>query len=172
MHNIGIFGHNISDLASDPDNASRAIRTTLDTIKVQYGKNLSLNLDGEIGVGHIAGEYAKAIKVKYHMFIPCPPESIGEEWYEEQRSCLARQLSSSSATTIIGSKLTKSNLMARDQKIIDSSSFVICFWNGKKQGRTFDMIKYALLANKLVLNGLDELKMVSAVDTKPAKRVR
>jgi uncharacterized phage-like protein YoqJ len=172
MHNIGIFGHNISDLAGDLDGAKKAVCSALDTIKIQYGKSLSINLDGEIGIGHIAGEYAKVIKVKYHMFIPCPVELIGEEWYDEQRASLERQLNTSSATTIIGSRLTKNNFTARDQKVIDSSSFVICFWNGKKQGRTFDMIKYSLLTNKLVLNGLNDLKLVSAVDTKPTKRVR
>jgi hypothetical protein len=172
MHNIGFFGHDISDFHCDPESVKRMVYEVVETIKLQYGKSLSINVDGEPGVGQIVADAANKYKIKYHMFLPCPPDVVGEYWYEDQKLNMMAQFNGSSASTMIGSVCSKDNSAERDKKMVDSSNFVICFWNGKHQGRTFSIIKYALSTNKLVLNGLNDLKLVSAVDMKTGKKAR
>ena len=44
------------------------------------------------------------------------------------------------------------------------SDFVIAFWNGKKQGVTYENIKYALKKSKITLNGFEDLKLITNED--------
>jgi hypothetical protein len=42
--------------------------------------------------------------------------------------------------------------------MIDDCSFLVTFWNGRKQGKTFEAIKHAFKNNKMVYNAYDVTK--------------
>ena len=92
---------------------------------------------------------------KYHLFLDRPIEQTGLEWYDEQRDRL--QVCYNAAYSI--------TMMPEGYKsLVDDSNFIICFWAGNKQGQTYSAIRYALSVGKLVLNGLDELKLITNKD--------
>lgn len=169
MYNVGIIGHKQGDFHLDERMLDAKINEVLGIIRFQYGKELMLNIDGESGVGQKAAKYAKQTRIKYHLYLPCPVDLFVEFWAEA--SSLREQYESSAATTILATKYNIESCLERDQKLINDAAFVVCFWEGKKQGRTFNTIKYALKVNKLVLNGLNELKMISNLDLKKRRRV-
>ena len=49
------------------------------------------------------------------------------------------------------------------------ADFVIAFWYRKKQGVTFENIKYALSKNKITLNGFKDLKLITNEDLYKSK---
>ena len=174
MYNVGVFGHRAGDWHIEPDILKSRIRNVIDVLRFQYGRELILNVDGESGAGVEVIDLAIELKVKYNMFLVSSPE-FNKVFYEnENEKAMAKRLeaqyNNSYGITIRSSMYNKSFEIDRDRLLIDGSSFLICFWEEKKQGRTFDMIKYSLATNKLVLNGLSDLKMISNIDLKKRRR--
>lgn len=158
MHKIGIIGHKTENL-QDPEFAEKELHRTLDIITFQYKDDCAINLGGDRGIDLWAGNYCLEKYIKYHLFLPCLPNKFSEFWYDEQKNILNKQLEAARAVTICSSE---SNIeFERDVTLIDNSSFIICFWSGKKIGRTFEAIKYGLKANKIILDGFDELKLIT-----------
>ena len=164
MHRVAIIGHRAGTFHIDEELLKSKTMVALEIMAFQYDKDLVLLADGEPGVGHFAINNAKELGVKYHMFLPCPLGLVGGSWLDEQRESFKQHFNGSYSTTICSSKLTADSEVQRDHSMVDTSNFVICFWEGRHQGRTYEAIKYALKNNKLVLNGLDELKMISNND--------
>ena len=166
MHNIVIVGHRAVNFHIEESKLKSKIQEVLDTLSFQYGEELCLNVDGETGVGLYVVQAASKLNIKYHIFLPCPIEFMGQEWFDSQRKELELCFKRAHSTTTMSNKPSAINEKGRDQCLVNYSSFLICFWEGCRQGRTFGVIKQALTTNKLVLNGLDELKMVSNIDLK------
>jgi uncharacterized phage-like protein YoqJ len=162
MHKIGIIGHS-AEYFPEKEPIKQIIENTISLINFQYGENLLINLDGNIGVSHWVADVCLTLGIKYHLFLPSPPEEVYKYWYEGQQQDLSKYFGSSWANTICSPKYNKSN---NNVLLVDSSSFVICFWMGKRQGSTFDCIEYCLQTNKLVMNGLNDLKMLTSDDLK------
>lgn len=164
MYRIGVVGHRpeyIQDISSTMATVNRAV----DLIAFQYD-DLVINVGGEIGVDQWVADFCRKNKIRYHMFLPCPPNILGSEWYDDQKLLLDSCHKQAWATTICSSEYGYDVEKTNYNSIIDASDFIICFWNGMKQGPTFDCINYALEKNKLTLNGLDELKLVTNASTK------
>ena len=159
MYRVGVVGHR-PEYIQDQDSVISTVGRIIDTISYQY-KDLIVNVGGEIGIDQWAADFCRKNGIRYHMFLPCPPDYLSSEWYDEQKQILTNCYNNSWATTIYskeyGYEIEKENY----QNIVDISDFVICFWNGMKQGSTFECIKYALSKNKLTLNGLNDLKLVT-----------
>jgi hypothetical protein len=170
MHSIGLIGHRSGNFHSNEEISKSKIVNVLEILSFQYGKDLILNVDGETGVGHFAIQEARGLDIKYHIFLPGPVETVGKDWFDRQKQNLDLYFKNSYSTTIASSKCSAQSEKQRDHDLVDCSSFLICFWDGCRQGRTFDIIKYSLATNKLVLNGLDDLKMISNIDIKKRRR--
>jgi YspA SLOG family len=166
MHNIGIVGHRAGNFHIEESKLKSKIQEVLDTLSFQYGEELCLNVDGETGVGLYVVQAAQKLNIKYHIFLPCPIEFVGQEWFDSQRHELELYFQKAHSTTTMSSRPSAANEKDRDLCLVNYSSFLICFWDGCRQGRTFGIIKQALTTNKLVLNGLNGLKMISAIDLK------
>jgi hypothetical protein len=166
MHNVGIIGHRAGNFHIDEKQLKAKIQEALEILSFQYGDELCLNVDGETGVGFFVMRAANELNIKYHIFLPCPIEFVGRDWFDSQKQELGLYFKKAHSTTTISSKPSAANEKDRDQCLVSCSSFLICFWEGCRQGRTFGAIKQALTTNKLVLNGLNELKLVSNMDLK------
>jgi len=161
MYKVGIIGHKPEDLSFD---AKDKLQDTLDTLVFQYKNDLVLNIGGERGIDLWTGDYCLENNIKYHLFLPCSVEKFSEFWYDEQRIILQNQFKMARSVTICSTEI--SNESERDALLIDNSNFIIAFWMGKKIGRTFDAVKYALSSNKVSINGLNELKLLTNADLK------
>jgi len=161
MYNIGVIGHRSGDFHLEKEIIRSRIERGLEVLKFQYDRNLLLNVDGEAGIGQDIIEVAQSLGIEYHMFLPTNIEKIRDDWTADQHEKLIAQYNKASANTIISNNYNLKSCLERDQKLVESSNFIICFWEGKRQGRTYSIIQYSLKNNKIVLNGLDELKLVS-----------
>jgi hypothetical protein len=179
MYKIGIIGHSPEHF-SVPSAAEvrKTINNTIDLLALQYGPDsVMFNVAGDIGVGLWASEICMnkqdpenpcndflAFKCAYHMFMPYIPERTADGWFDDQAETLNRCYQKAKAITICNEPVNAQ--LESLKQLVNDSSFVICFWIGKKQGKTFETIKYALSTNKMVLNGLDGLRMITNQDLK------
>ena len=166
MYRIGIIGPGPERIA-DHDKMIRNIGLTIDLLVYQYDNDDAgtiFNIGSNIGVDHWAIDYCLNNGIKYHIHMPALPAKVSEHWYNYQRDNLDRFFNHARATTVCTSELSSGAIYESDQNLIDNSNFVVCFWLGIKQGRTANAIKYALSTNKLMLNGLSELKLITNND--------
>lgn len=157
MYKIGIVGHSIENI-KDRFETKEEIENTLDILKHQYGENLVINSDANIGVGHWAVEKCLEKEIKYHLFLPSPVEDMTKHWYDYQRKDTKKYFDSAWAITIASSSYNKKH---QESILIDDSSFMVFLWNGKKQGNTYDYIRCCLERNKMALNAFDNLNLIS-----------
>ena len=160
MYRIGIIGHR-PEYLSDHDKIISKVDRVIDLISYQYGKDLIINVSGETGIEQWAAEICMKKEIKYHLFLPCHPDLLSLEWYENQKKLLSDCFKKSWATTIYSYEYSKDAERKNYEHIIKMSDFVICFWNGMKQGSTFDCVLYSLGQNKITLNGLNDLKLIT-----------
>jgi len=161
MHRIGIIGHGPEEF-SDREAVERRIDQVVSLLKYQYGPDeLLINVCGEIGVGQWAARACINNKARYHLYLPFPPSVMAEYWYKEQVKDLNDHYLSAYATTIGSATYNKDIEKDMTFRLVDDSSFIVCFWTGKKQGITFEAIQWALQNNRLALNGLDDLKLIT-----------
>lgn len=162
-HCIGTFGHKNGNFHIDSIILSNKIKDVLEIIKFQYNNDIILNIDGETGIGQEIADFSKELQIGYHLYLPCAPEDIGNDWFDWQKEKLKQHYKNSNSITIVSNH---NDDRLRDQKLIDDSNFIVCFWDGRHQGRTYEMIKYALQSNKLVLHGFNELRLITNKDLK------
>ena len=176
MHKIGIIGHSPEhfEYFSTPsaNEVKSLLNNTIDLLRFQYGSFNSLcierdkivfNMVCEPGVGLWAAESAMAQGANYHLFLYFPFEMTSEDWLPEQNSLANTCISNAYSMTICnmpGATICQNPY----QKVVDDSNFTICYWIGKKQGKTFNAIDYALHNNKMVLDGLHDLKLLTYKD--------
>ena len=170
MHSVGIIGHRAGDFRVDLEELGRKIKDLLGVLQFQYKEELMLNVDGETGVGQLAIDAARELGVKYHIFLPAPIDTMGNDLLlEEQKKKLIEQYQYSSSTTIASYRYDQKNLEERDHLLVDASSFMVYFWEGKRQGRTFDSITYAMNTNRMSFNGLTDMRYISRLDLSKRK---
>jgi hypothetical protein len=163
MYRIGIVGHR-PEYVSDRDALKRTIDRTIDLISYQYGEDLVINVGGDIGTGHWALKSCVSRNIRYHLFLPCQADVFSGEWYDDQRVFLNECFKTSWAVTINSLEYSSETEKKTYEHIVDMSDFIICFWNGMRQGPTFECIEYALKHNKLTINGSNDLKLITNDD--------
>lgn len=163
MYRIGIVGHR-PEYVPDQDAMMRNIDRIIDLISYQYGEDLVINVGGDIGVDQWALKTCADRRIKYHLFLPCVVDIFSNDWYDNQKVFLDECFKKSWAVTINSSEYNFKTERKTYEYIVDMSDFIICFWNGMKQGPTYDCIKYATKQNRLTINGSNNLKLVTNED--------
>ncbi len=171
MRIVAITGHRPDVFLQshyDIDSIKRIADDTVWLLKQEYKEELELCLGGAIGADQIVGASAIDQQIRYHMFLPFLPEIQAKFWKKNDKLELDRQLQHAAGITIVdpSDKYDIRNYHKRDREMVDNSDFVVAFWAGKKQGGTFQTIKYALSKSKFVLNALNELRPIFSNDLK------
>ena len=161
MYNIGIVGHSIEHIA-DQEEMRNSVEKVIDLVNYQYGHELVINLYADSGVNQWAAESCIKHAVKYHLFLSCPIELLSEIVFPEQIETIKKNLDSAWATSVLSSSFNPKG--DRHKFFVDSSDFVVCFWNGRMEGTTVECIKYAVETNKLVLFGNRNLQLLTKHD--------
>jgi hypothetical protein len=162
MYRIGIIGHG-PEVFSD-DEYQAVVKRIIVLLSNQYSEDLIFNIGSEIGVEHIAMEQCLKHNCHYHLFLPAQLDNVGKFWYERQQIDLRKYFEKARGVTISMKEMTSEAEKENYKQLIDHSNFLVCFWIGKKQGRTADAIRYALSTNKLTLNGLNDLRLITNYD--------
>lgn len=157
FYDIGIIGDNI-EYVSDHEKTQRQIDRVVDLINYQYSNKLILHVYPDVGVGLWALDSCEKHGVRYHLHMPCMPDKFSEHWYAEQKQKLNNKYQKAYGNTL--SFTSDENIMA--QYLVGNSRFLVVFWNGMKQGTTYNVIKHAIETNILVLNS--DLQLITARD--------
>lgn len=158
MYKIGILG-NGPERFNDPEKIKRSIDWAFDLLSFQYNKDTTIfNIRGNIGVGLWSAEVCEKYQYKYHLFLPYSIEATSEQWYDQQKIDINEYYRKASSITICN------NLENTNKYLIDDSNFVVCFWAGNKGGGTYRSIKYAMDHNKILVNGMHDLRLITNKD--------
>ena len=157
MYKIGVVGSG-PDRFGEPEAVQRTIGSTIDLLLAQYGQEEAVfGIEAAIGVGLWAGQVCMLRESKYHLYLPYTLEKTSEHWFPEQQEMLRAQYTNMYSLTICNKELVHESL-------VDSSNFIVCFWAGNKNGKTFRAIKHALKKNKIVLDAFNDLKLITNAD--------
>lgn len=155
---IGITGHRPSGFA----NKSAALEIAGQV--VSYCKhifhNVEFNLGGCIGADMWVAQACVEQDVPYRLWLPFPVDIQAKMWAADERQALAQHALLAKEVSIVGQHYKVANYHIRDQQIVDNSHLIICFWEGRRSGGTYNTIKYALKSGRQVLNAMNELQEV------------
>jgi len=158
---VGITGHRPPEF-KDIENAKGICREVVRLVQAQYNDpELCFNLGGCIGADQWVGGACIERGIKFQLLLPFPPEVQSKYWDSDQKSNLMFQVDSCASLTVIGPSYKRANYFIRDRAIVDQSDFLICFWEERKYGGTYETIKYAIKQKKIILNGLKNLSLVT-----------
>ena len=173
MYKIGIIGHSPEHFSvPSSEDVQRSIGRTIDLLSYQYGgddNKVLFNIVFETGVGLWAAEAAIEQDRNYHLFMPQPFEQMVDNWLDEQRDSATKCFHNAYSITICNWPANVAYTAAYDAVVVDSN-FTICYWIGKKQGHTYDAITYGLTQNKMMLDGIHDLKLITNEDIKRKRK--
>lgn len=183
MYKVGIIGHSPENFA-DQDSVIRSIKRIVDLVYHQYGKlnyhfnrdgimehinnSLVVNIPATLGAGMWAGKACLENNIKYHLFLPFPHEITSQFWYDNQKSDLNALFRGSYETSTQSFDQNDGDkaIFITNKAVIDNSNFTVAFWEHGRLGKTSEAIKYALANNKLILDGMNDLKLITNEDFK------
>lgn len=160
MYKICILGSG-PEWFSDHDKVRRLIGKTINLLGFQY-QDVVFHVRGELGVGLWAAQACLEEGLRYHLFMPFGPGDTAKYWYDDQEKDLLEQYNNAYSLTIC--KPLGEKDYSLHTRPIDDANFVVCFWSGEKSGETEESIKYALNNSKIVLDGFNDLKLITNED--------
>jgi len=148
--------------------AKKKISDVLGGLKRQYGKDLSFNIGGAIGVDQWAGTACVEQDINFKLYLPFIPKVQSKYWKKEDVEALNLLIENANSLTIVdpSGNYNVYRYEERNRLMVDNSTFVVAFWLGKKKGGTFNCIKYALNKSKFVAHGFDNLRLLFNEDLK------
>lgn len=169
MYKIGIIGSGPERLGNHKE-VRRSIGRLIDHLSVQYGEDdVVFNINGDIGVGLWSAWACVDQDYRYHLFLPYSIEKTIIHWYDDQKISMREYYGHAHSLTIC-----HQDSSCEDEsynQLIDASNFVVCFWAGNKQGKVFDAIKHALATNKIVLDGFNDLRLMTNHDVRKNRKI-
>lgn len=158
MYKIGIIG-SLQNRFKDADKAHRRLDEVMELLEFQYHSEMTFNIAGDIGTGLWAIDKCMAKDYKYHLFLPCELDETSTHWYEDQQQLLQKGYNNANSISICSS--SGPDYEKTYKQIVDDSNFLVCFWGGSKQSEIYGTIGWAFTTNKMILDGLNELKMMT-----------
>lgn len=163
--NIGIVGHSPENL---PPDAEGQVKVAILRLLKDHGDDLNITLvsNGNIGVGHFVCKAALELNIPYYLLLARGPRILGEFWYDKQVDDLINFYEKATEIYVnrIGTSLNAQAIEETDIKLINESNFLLCFWDGRKSGRTYSILKKALQLNKMTYNVFKNYKLISKND--------
>ena len=158
---IGITGHRPNRF----ENIEYAQQCCHDVVEYLVHKNdgvamLSFSLGGALGADTWVAEACIKNRVPYTLYLPFPADVQSKFWSKSEQAFLETQCAYASKVDVYGSSYNVKNYILRDHLIVDNSHYIICFWEGHRNGGTYNTISYANKRGKLILNGLNDLEEV------------
>lgn len=144
----------------------RIVDDTACILKREYGDELQLNLGGAIGIDQMMGAAAIEHEIRYVLYLPFKPEIQAKYWKPKQRAELDRQMSRAAGITIVNpnEEYHPRWYHERDRLMVNEADFTVGFWVGRRQGGTFETMKYSLRQSKMVVNAMDRMRLVFKQD--------
>lgn len=168
VYTIGIVGHHPERFRS-PEEVEQICEDTLALLQYQYDDQDGLRflLGGEVGAEQWFGNACIKRDADFDLILPFPPDLLSEHWYADQQEDLDYQVENCAGLTILQQyhdddpELYDLAYEYKIQELVDASDFIVCFWEGRLFGRTFEAIEYAINNSKIVLNALTGLSLVT-----------
>jgi predicted Rossmann-fold nucleotide-binding protein len=156
---IGVTGHRPTGF-TNPEYARELAELVVDyCARIFHG--LEFNLGGCVGADMWVAQACVEQNIPFNLMLPFPADIQGKYWSKEEMDFLSAHILRAKTTSVVGRTYNVKNYHIRDRQIVDKSHLIICFWEGRRSGGTYNTIRYALGAGTKVLNAMNELQEVS-----------
>lgn len=111
-----------------------------------------------LGVDTWFAELCMARDVQLHAFVPFTgqekrwPEASQARYHRILGDCTTRRITSPSIQAGAPGHLIRDALLERNSRMLEHASIVIAVWNGEESGGTWDAVRKARAAGKLVIH--------------------
>jgi hypothetical protein len=162
---VGITGHRPGRIV-DLVGARRAVFSAIDRLCHQLPK-MVLVTGGAMGFDQWVARECVNLGIPFELVLPCQPELFTSLWPIESRLQLAELCQHAADVQVVRDDLSPHELTGavyhmRNAKIVQSSDWLVAFWNGARSGGTWHTMRRALAEDKPVFNGLKGLERISA----------
>jgi uncharacterized phage-like protein YoqJ len=158
MTTFAFTGHRPKDLP--PGFAMTATAWELDKFFAGKFQDVRFVTGGALGIDSWAAEYAIRQGVPFTLALPFPPAVMSKFWPDEAVDRLWVHIQKASDVQIIHDHHTYDvrAYQLRNEFMVNAADVVLAFWTGKPYGGTANCIRYALQAEKKVINLLPGFK--------------
>lgn len=110
---------------------------------------------GALGFDTIAAETVIALKHKYpditlRLILPCPEQSI--KWKPRDKAVYLDILALADSTEYVSTYYTDTCMLDRNRAMVDNSSILVAYYDGRKRSGTAMTVNYALKNGVKVIN--------------------
>lgn len=161
--NIGFFGHTPDDF-SNREEVKAQVFSIVEQVGSEHGSDLFCLFEPQIGVPQWACEAALELGIPYGLYLPIPAEQWATYWYSEQKETLLRQCQHASSVYVANCNpeiQTNKKYFSSMERLVDDADALVFFWLGKKQGHTYNAVKYGDKKNKIMHNAFLDMDLIS-----------
>jgi hypothetical protein len=161
MTKIAVFGHS-PDSFSNTSSITYNIDNVIEIVRKQHVNDdpCVFLVNCEPGIGQWFCNILLEKHMPYEVFLSYQPYEPSTFLSDEQMVLFNLQLQNARAVHVCDMVSTRQTCEKRDKEMIDACQWVLVFWDGKRQGFTYNAIKYAMMKNKIVFNGIDGINLL------------
>lgn len=175
MHKVFILGESSEDILDS--SVYKRARDVVDILANQYDNNVQFCFNANTGVNIGTALYCVESKYNYKISVPFQvdlfKELITSDDFEnlkfvfkQARSlCIGKHINPVDFQKLSVADIGKMRMDMDKREILDST-FVVSFWEQRKNTDVFELINYCFEHNKLVLNGVGDLSLMGFKDLK------
>ena len=102
-----------------------------------------------VGIDQVVATYLSRQELRWHAIIPCANQD--SRWSAHQKFRYRKLLERAESQTILYLNYVPGCFHARNKYMVNSSSMCLAVWNGTQAGGTWETIKMAIAANKMII---------------------
>ena len=152
---IGFTGHRPPDLARTPAVLPQLLPACCEEIAARWPGAVWL-CGGASGVDEAVAQQAIRLRQPFELHLPFPAPVMWQEGYIDEASyrVLLGQMEQAAAVVHLHPAFDPHAYEARNHSLADNAELLIAFWNGNRQGGTFQTIAFARERGIPVMNGI------------------
>jgi hypothetical protein len=155
MHKVTIIGDLPEYGKLSQEQVESKVTNAVDLISYQYNGEVVFNVDGSSMVGLWVCKACQKFDCRFHIYLPYHLNNIELMLTEQQFSDLVKYMDLAKSSTI------SCNDQYNQENLVSNSSFILCFWSGRKQGPIYGALLHALDSSKIIIDGANDLRLLS-----------
>ncbi len=145
-------GHRVIDERKENEVRQKVFYTIIDLIESGVTEFIA---GGALGFDTIAAETVLLLKEKYpditlRLILPCPEQSI--KWKDKDKAKYREILLLADSTEYVSPYYTDTCMLDRNRVMVDNSSVLIAYYDGRRRSGTAMTVNYALKNGVKVIN--------------------
>jgi len=154
MPTLAFTGHRPQDLPTDWTSQTFSRHFDLLMPRISRYWPAAFVTGGALGVDSFAASYALNVGAALHLVLPFTPDVMGARWGLEARKRLDFHIRHAASVDVLhqGPYNGSATYQRRNEAMVDRADLLVAVWSGKRQGGTWNCIRYAHSVGRPMVN--------------------